>query len=65
MPYRTNETPTIDWNTIAREIAHTPGGLATLRILEVHGVHRLTDAASGAFTTIDYLAALAHNARYR
>lgn len=43
MAYRDNYQPTIDWLKAAKEIANVPGGVAVLRILEAHGVNKLSN----------------------
>jgi hypothetical protein len=36
-----------DWQRIAKEVAATPGGIATLRILQAHGVNKLSAFVEG------------------
>lgn len=65
-PYRTAVEPGINWFALAAEIADVPGGLAVLRVLQVHGVNHLVNLADGeqrASSSIEYLIEKVHEAR--
>lgn len=63
-PYRTAVDPSsINWFALAAEIADVPGGLAVLRVLQVHGVERLASLSNGAHSSIEYLIEKVHEAR--
>lgn len=69
MPYRDDDhRPTINWVMMAKEIADVPGGLAVLRVIQVHGIDMLvkrSDKGDYAHCTVEHFITMVHEAGRR